>query len=317
MDLYRIQSIVVICLMVWLLGLLIGKRSSTDFLLCFVFFVLNAFRPDTGFPSNTESALTIISIASVCFLSKDVEWILQAIVLVLLANAVPTIIYGHGLFLSASADNTMMVLLFPYVAISAFKGWIKYTYLGLLIFSVFVNQGSTPYFVALAIFAPIALRETWHKKWLIFSVPAIAIAALATQREKLFDSTGRVEKWKMFMQWWVDNDTALTGTGTGSFPNLALQIQGGTNDIFMYMHNEYLQVIFEQGWFGFSLCFVTAISLLIKAWPRPWLFSTYMGLLVSMTTQFPFRYLLSALMITVLIRMTYDGGSDGQVQFRE
>lgn len=122
-----------------------------------------------------------------------------------------------------------------------------------------------------------------------------------------FDSSGRVPAWIRFFTWWAQNANALIGTGTGSFQWLGPAIDGflagrKEGEIFMHMHNDWLQVLFEGGIIGFILVVGSYFNLLKRSWSRPMLFQAVIALGAFCLTYHPLRFFPSAVFICCLIR---------------
>jgi O-antigen ligase len=103
----------------------------------------------------------------------------------------------------------------------------------------------------------------------------------------------------------------LWGVGAGSFQPLSadVQIANGQHPsvLFPFMHNDWLQVVFEQGLFGALLLLVVGAAAVWKSLARPWLVTALFTYGAVMVTQFPFRYLSSALIGAFLLAEAFKG----------
>lgn len=250
---------------------------------------------------------------------KTLYVMLENLFLIALINCVLVLIHGYGIFNASSMDCTFIALMMPY-------GWIKRNALfnrkqtlgvwtefifvyGLPVATIIKAQGSTPYFI---LFGALAAWTIVYKSKIFSVLLAVPLAiGFITQKEQFLDNNGRFEVWRLFMSWFWDNANVLLGTGTGSFQWLGPAIQGTNKNLFLFMHNEYLQAIFEQGIVGFVLFSMVAISMLLKARKSPWLFCSLVSVLISMLTQFPFRYFVSQFLILVLLRITNEEFRNG------
>lgn len=90
-----------------------------------------------------------------------------------------------------------------------------------------------------------------------------AVLGFILQRDELFNSSGRFNIWTMAMKYWAENVNPFLGSGLGTFQMLgpAIQISDaikkGQTDAtlsgFFWMHNDWLQILFESGIFGFLI----------------------------------------------------------------
>lgn len=236
-------------------------------------------------------------------------WVGFTVLMIL--NCISVLIFGYGIFNASSMDTSMIALMciFPIVALWDFylDGSLKVAGIPLVLIivilpvvTILLTQGSTAYFVL----AAGALGVFWvQRAWmhLIAMFIIIVSSGAITQGEKFLSSSGRFWHWKMFMQWWWDNANIWIGAGSGSFNWLGPAIQGPSKEAFLYMHNEYLQVLFEQGIIGFILLMALWLTSMWKVRKSAWLFGTFCAASVSMLTQFPLRYFASQVFIALLI----------------
>jgi O-antigen ligase len=146
------------------------------------------------------------------------------------------------------------------------------------------------------------LIVTKRKKWILLAMPVILGFGYLYKGENLISSSGRVSEWKLFMDWWLENSNRWIGTGSGTAQWLGPVIQAKTESLFVWFHNEYLQILFEQGIIGLGLAMALLVICIKKAWRRPWLLSTIGGIGFSFFTQFPLRFPISALFVLAIIR---------------
>ncbi len=117
-----------------------------------------------------------------------------------------------------------------------------------------------------------------------------------------FDSTGRTAAWGRFFQWWTANAPPVFGTGIGTFQWIGPAIDGMEHNLFLQMHSDWLQVLFEGGVLGFGLTLTAFVFLLYRSWPRPNIFAGLTGLGVFCLAYHPFHFFPTALFIACLIR---------------
>ena len=216
---------------------------------------------------------------------------------------------GYGIFNSASAGVTFAALLVPYclfqltgpIHYSKLNRFGAYAFLAQFVLILCGNQaGSTPYFVLVGMIAATLLHQM-NLKFLLVGASLLALG-MVKNASTFLDSNGRSAAWRLLMQWWADHGNPWVGTGTGSFEWLALAAQAGHRFPFLFMHNEYLQILFEQGIIGLTLFMAVWSMLAYRAarLPTYWEWQTLAGISVAMLTQFPFRYMISMALVVAL-----------------
>ncbi len=116
-------------------------------------------------------------------------------------------------------------------------------------------------------------------------------------------SAGRVPAWIRFMEWWKVEASWTFGTGIGTFQWIGPAIDGLEGSrLFMHMHNDWLQILFEGGVLGLLLAVSSFGFLLWRSWNRPKLFAAVVGLGVFALTYHPLRFFPTALFIACVVR---------------
>lgn len=105
-----------------------------------------------------------------------------------------------------------------------------------------------------------------------------------------FLGEARVLMWKTFADWWQANVNHWIGAGTGSFELFGptIPVMDGTaqhNMGYYVMHNDWLQIIFENGWIGFSLILIS--YLWVAKWLRNDKLAMWLGIGAGMIFYFP------------------------------
>lgn len=205
-----------------------------------------------------------------------------------------------------SADAAMLASIYPLV----FGNKNIPKFVKILPLVAIVLSGSTTGMVLLFLNAIFFLRSK-----LVFLVAASSIFFL---RHSPFVTEGRWPVWKMVAdEWWRNCDRWL-GIGSGMFFLFGPKVQttnfNGVQALFLFAHNEYLQITIEQGIIGIILFTATGFLALKKSLNRPYLFASIATFGVSMLAQFPFRFFISAVVAAILIREAFDDGRGQTVQ---
>jgi len=247
------------------------------------------------------SQLIVIPLAVFCLPEKLFRhWKLGFLIFGVI-NGILLMTKGYGFFNAHSFDAAMIVQLMPFAPP-----------LLILVFMVMVfsaPNGATAFLMLSSYGLALALhvrRFRWH---LVFAVGlGILGAAFFLPFVHGFNSTGRIPAWIRFFNWWQDNASYLFGTGTGSFLWIGPYIDEFKGNVFLQMHNDWLQVLFEGGFVGLGLAAASWFYLLYHSWSRPRLFLATVGLGVFALTYHPLRFFPSALFIAFLIREVISNG---------
>lgn len=115
------------------------------------------------------------------------------------------------------------------------------------------------------------------------------IAAIAAR------SNLRFQIWTLAMTWWNQHPFHWLGMGAGTAYTLVPYIQDQTHTLsvrFTYLHNEFLQALFELGWVGLGLILCLATLTAYRAWKRRDAhgLAFLLALIPASATGFPFRH---------------------------
>lgn len=270
--------------------------------------------------ANAAVILILVS-AVVAFVSLEVAaYLFSMLFTVVLINCWFVLFNGHGMFHACSMDTAAAALFLPY-ALRMQKclterprdvmGWLKYLPAALILLTIAVTHGTTA-FVMLLVMGLAYLRFTKAKSVVLGICAIVALAGIFSLWRHIgaADDTwsaraltsGRMRNWTEMFSWWGPNANNWFGTGSGSYQWLSPAIVNRKTEVFLWMHNEFLQGLFEQGALGLGLFLLVGASVLVKSASNPWLFTTFTGLSVMCLTQFPFRFFVTQLAIVFLIR---------------
>lgn len=152
-------------------------------------------------------------------------------------------------------------------------------------------------------------KKLYNRIWILFlGSAATASAGWAMKGKDLFDPNGRQFILKTGMAMWFHVEHYLFGIGTGSFQVMGPMIQEaqGSNIVFTWGHNEYFQILFEQGILGLLLMIIMYGYMLRNSFKTPWLFVTVAGLGIISFTQMPLRLLPMCLFSAVICRLCFE-----------
>lgn len=136
------------------------------------------------------------------------------------------------------------------------------------------------------------------------------LAAIWHQGDAAFDSVGRVEVWDYILTYLRHHaDRVIFGYGSGSAEWMIPVIQnsfGMTTPKFLWAHNDWIQILLEQGFVGLFCATAFAIQIFRRAYKEPWLFATTAAVFVNMCTQAPMRYMPFQLVIICVLMLVRD-----------
>lgn len=163
----------------------------------------------------------------------------------------------------------------------------------------------------------------WFKQWRYIPIPLGVIGvAYKILGSELMNDSNRIRTWKFFMQYWARENHWL-GTGAGTFAVFSSDIQIHNSNFdtawWVWMHNDWLQIMFEQGYIGIALylsLFCLAIRNLIKRKETQVAMSLFLYGLCA-TVNYPLHLAFSAaigawLMAFALVKSKDNGGYYGK-----
>lgn len=162
--------------------------------------------------------------------------------------------------------------------------------------------GVTPYL--------LSIRLSWRRLAMLGALAGIAAVVLipASDRIDFFSSRGRFNEWALIFKQYSEADGwhALFGFGPGSFEWLhpIYQLKNTMpTQYWLWAHNEWLQVLFENGFVGFAALMFTALKVL-DGLKTPELKGLALAYGVTMCTTNPMRSAPFQILGAALIAMT-------------
>jgi hypothetical protein len=178
----------------------------------------------------------------------------------------------------------------------------------LMLFTAFKFGGSTALFVGLGmLLAYLAPRiyKVLQDTRIALATAAVGAAVTYFAWDKvidLFDSSQRVPVWITFYKVWRDNFPKIQGIGVGSWEWLGAFIDNPAKQSFIWVHNDYLQVLFEAGVVGFILLILSVAWVLWNARLNAHLRALSWGVAICMISYFPLHFAISQLLVLYVIR---------------
>lgn len=147
------------------------------------------------------------------------------------------------------------------------------------------------------------------------------IVALIIQGKKLSNDSERIETWVRSFRWWHENHMEAQGVGVGTFQWVGPWLQHfgigqHTPDLFLQMHSDWLQPIWEGGLILGALMLLFYVSLLWHARGNARTLAALVGTGAFALTYHPLRFFPSAFWIMCAAREALELGQvtiDGEV----
>lgn len=149
----------------------------------------------------------------------------------------------------------------------------------------------------------MGLALTFRSKYWKVGLLTLPFAPLMVA--KFFDANGRTETWDTAWKFFENNGHWPFGYGGGSFNVLGPYLTKHTGALWFWMHNDYLQILFEQGVLGAVLITALLFQLLRKSWNTP-MFYSLIGAATWATANMPLRYPLGALFCACITRWVFE-----------
>ena len=223
--------------------------------------------------------------------------------LIFFINSFFVIFKNYGIFHAGSIDTAVMaVIAGPMLALAMTGGLNKLLKFILLfvIFAIFYRKGATGVLTLILSCIAYFVADKKPKKSLWAVLILLAIGAY-TQKGELLDDSGRFGPWINFVEYWQHNLNIWIGSGSGSFEWLGYEADKNPKSVFLWAHNEYIQVLFEQGLIGFTLLCILMTRLVVRSYRDPLHFSLLVGICFSSLFQSPFRFVYSQVLFLVII----------------
>lgn len=232
---------------------------------------------------------------------------------------------GYSGFLDyASVNACLIAATFPFV-LPLFKDKrIIFAASLLPLLAVFASKSSVP--VGAIAVAYLALVFSYYrdnlKAFLIPSLLMLGVFLIGSSflDKNLFDSGYRFEAYKLFMGFWANKAPMLTGFGPGTFVVLAPQVQletsymitGTTGSFWLFLHSEWLQVLFEYGVIGLLLCLIIFYLTCLTFYRnrRHEMLAAFLSLSASNLFNFNLRYAAGSLLLGFLLSAAIQLESD-------
>ena len=278
----------------WSLGILFVFIFSFGLIKSGVHWGPDLFSLDTLISASVKCLLSLVlfSCAALLISNEQSKIIIPCLALVAFCE-IPIIIWrGISNYLTAwwvigngSLDASFVALLLPaMLECKRFKSLILICVVGALI----VSRSNTALFTPIVLLCAYAFAKKDHKKILLIVGTTLCVFCVGhfILGNKFLASEGRFGEWQLAMSYWWHNINPWIGSGPGTFC-LHIQIINKGQVFFPWLHSDWLQMLFEEGFVGLALVIVLFATMLKRSFKNTKLFAMNVGYGFVALTQFP------------------------------
>jgi len=238
--------------------------------------------------------------------------------------------HNHGFFGNPSMNALMIVMLYPFLVVIPKK--IEYVHattseifknhkLAVLrdllhtlvpLAAVLMAKEIVPVVAMVACWLLMMVKD-WEfsakQKTRAITGLIIIVGLYFVYNHSLLSNSGRFNVWGLCLRWWHDNGFVLRGTGQGTAFMFLPMIQdqaGEPSNWWIVLHNDFLQVLFEQGIFGLILYSLLYVSCLYRSRDRNYLFIAVVIYGIGSFFNFPSHVAVHAFVGMFLVARAYE-----------
>lgn len=218
-----------------------------------------------------------------------------------------------GGFFANPSMNGMFIAFTAPIVLTEIQRWDRFflshiIYFSLAILSLIASKSTIP----MGVFA-VALGALFG--WRTLPVAGILTLIGYLTQKSFFSFSGRLDKWALYLDYFsrCTWENIFTGFGQGSFFVIGPEIQILNKDTWggymLWAHNDWLQLLLEQGVIGFTLgasVFMWALWFSFKR--DSYLFASLLAFGVGAGVNYPLRWPVFAFTGTLLVAQAFDLG---------
>ena len=222
----------------------------------------------------------------------------------IIKSALPYILLIECLLLSFGGDGLMSARSFDLAFLAL---CVPIAGLGLAIWSVvliLINHGATAQLILIAQLFAVALKYKRFRPYFLTGVIVLVTVAYLHSYGAYFDGGERLHKWRQMLSIWKSSGSyVLFGVGPGTFTWQSMAADNWVQPsykYFLWMHSDWLQILFELGLVGFTLAVATFYRAVKLAWSKPRLLAAVFGAAAFGLTYYPLHFALSAVVVGMI-----------------
>ena len=185
----------------------------------------------------------------------------------------------------------------------------------IVIVTVVSHHGSTALMILGAQMFALAIRNNDRFSWVTFSMVSVVAAFFAYRHSGvMFDGGERLEKYCEFFRFWAKEPRwIIAGVGPGSFIWTSLMIDNfKPHHLFMQMHSDWLQILWEEGLAGLGLTLWVVIAAVKRAWNDTNCLAGIFGIVAFALTYHPIRFYPTALLTAFIFLRAFSCKGDSR-----
>ncbi len=236
-------------------------------------------------PVHLSAAQSVVALILFPMLLRErvSEWILKGILLILCVDTIYLLCGGISLMTGPTFDSAFLAMALPMF----WKHYKRITVIPLI--GILVINGATAYFILFVMTVTFLYVKKWWKTASVL-LACVVITAIMFRHSEFMSTGGRLVMWLNFMEYWAAMQNVYVGTGLGSFAWIGPIIHSGSSVKFVWMHNDWLQVMFEAGLIGFALLFGLLVALIRMYKKKTPELLTILGFAACMCLYSPLRF---------------------------
>jgi len=239
-------------------------------------------------------------------------------------------LFRGGMFINGSINGVFIAMTYPFLVFQSYGIFKKERAIQLIlapipIVAIILSKTSVPVgCIALSILVFGVAKGLGSKKTVIISIVSFFLIFLfaSLYDENLFYDSYRFRYWKHSYDYFMTRPlNHFIGFGTGTFKVFGIIIQDtykyfgwDGNAKMIFMHNDWLQILLEQGYIGVVLTIYLCVAILFRQLKnrRFILLSATAAFCGGMTFDYPFHYPIHAFFGVWLIGQTFE--KKGEIQ---
>ncbi len=253
--------------------------------------------------------------------SKHYEAIENSLGILCLLNSITTIFTeGKGFFSNESMNGVMIAVTYPFLNVKKSNAPYLHRFnsftlpffmrdlicVMLPIYAIFTTDVATVPMVTMLVVIYFTLGFAFKKHILKITALVFALVfVLIRLKPNFLHDQGRFIIWEKGMDWWVQNVPPMNGLGIGTtyeFLPYIQKISGlDVSQWFVWFHNEWIQILFEQGAIGLFLALCLYFQALYCSVKKDYLFISLVGFgfasIFNFTLHAPFHSFLGAFLL--------------------
>lgn len=230
------------------------------------------------------------------FFSAWMPWILT---LTAIASCVCVWVPCPGFMIAPSFNTALAALAVPFI-----PWWASLFVIATALF----HHGATAILILGAeFFAELVFNRRLKRMWQILPVGVGLLGVIFLHHTgQWLDGFDRIQHWKTFFEWWAQSWVyKIFGVGPGSFIWISIIMGRFKTPLFLQMHSDWLQILWEEGAVGFLLTIIVYIQAVRAAMrSRVEDLAGVFGLGVFALTYHPARFFPTALLAAWILLRT-------------